>query len=119
MAEVIVTAWVQEWKRDSAEPNPDWGMKVCETHSKKDGEKWVTVGRTYFTVKSGWDVQIDFRQFAKGDKVRIVGKQVTEEREYDGKTYKTLTIKAETVDLVQSGGSQAVAQARFAGDEPF
>lgn len=119
MAEIIVTAFVQEWKRDSTESNPDWGMKVVETHSKKNGDAWETIGRTYFTVKNGWDVKIDFRQFKRGDKVRIVGKQVTEEREYEGKTYKTLTIKAQTVDVVQTGTSQATSQARFAGDEPF
>ena len=119
MAEIVVTAFVQEWKRDSTEPNPDWGMKVVETHSKKNGDKWETIGRTYFTVKSGWDISIDFRQFKRGDKVRIVGKQVTESREYEGKTYHTLTIKAQTVEVVQTGNSQAVSQARFAGEEPF
>ena len=120
MAEIIVTAFVQEWKRDTSDPNPDWGMKVVETHSKKNGDSWETIGRTYFTVKNGWEVNIDFRQFKKGDKVRIVGKQVTEEREYEGKTYKTLTVKATSVDVVQTGTSQATAQRAFvSGDEPF
>lgn len=119
MAEIIVTAFVQEWKRDSNESNPDWGMKVVETHSKKNGDSWETIGRTYFTVKNGWDVKIDFRNFKRGDKVRITGKQVTEEREYEGKTYKTLTIKAQTVDVIQAGSSEASAQARFASEEPF
>jgi hypothetical protein len=120
MAEIIVTAFVQEWKRDSNEPNPDWGMKVVENHQKKEGDGWVTIGRTYFTVKAGWEVKIDFRIFKKGDRVKIVGKQVTESRTVDGKTYNTLTIKADTVELVQSGRSEAVAQRAFAtGDEPF
>lgn len=119
MAEVIVSnAFVQEWKKDTNEPNPDWGMKVCENHQKKDGDKWVTIGRTYFTVKAGWDVKIDFRNFKKGDRVKIVGKQVTEQRIVGDKTYYTLTIKAESVDVVQSGQSQSSSQARFA-EEPF
>lgn len=120
MAEIIVSnAFVQEWKRDSNEPNPDWGMKICENHQKKDGDKWVTIGRTYFTVKNGWEVNIDFRQFKTGDRVKVIGKQVTESRVgNDGKTYYTLTIKAQSVDLVQSGTSQATTQARFA-EEPF
>lgn len=63
-------------------------------------------------------MKIDFRTFKKGDRVKIVGKQVTETRTVDGKTYNTLTIKATSVDLVQAGQSQAVAQARFA-EEPF
>ena len=120
MAEITVTAFVQDWKRDSNEPNPDWGMKVAENHQKKDGDKWVTIGRTYFTVKVGWDVKIDFRQFKSGDRVKITGKQVTETRENNGKTYYTLTIKADTCELVQSGQSQASAQRAFAtNDEPF
>ena len=118
MAEIVVTGFVQEWKRDSNEPNPDWGMKFAENHQKKDGDKWVTIGRTYFTVKAGWDIKIDFRNFKPGDRVKIVGKQVTETRESGGKTYSSLVIKAESVELVQSGKSEAFTQRTFA-EEPF
>jgi len=118
MAEIVVIGFVQEWKRDSNEPNPDWGMKFAENHQKKDGDKWVTVGRTYFTVKAGWEVKIDFRNFKAGDRVKIVGKQVTETRESGGKTYYTLTIKADSVELVQSGKSESFSQRAFA-EEPF
>ena len=119
MAEIIVpTAFVQAWKFGSEERNPEWAMKVVENHQKKDGDSYVTVGRTYFTVKAGWETKIDFRLFSKGDRVKIIGKQVTEEREYEGKTIKNLVIKATSVEVIQRGASQSAAQAQFA-DEPF
>lgn len=122
MAEIVVSnAFVQEWKRDSNEPNPEWAMKIVENHQKKDGDKWVTIGRTYFTVKSGWDAHIDFRKFKAGDRVKVVGKQVTESREYNGQTLYTLVIKATMVDLLQVRTSEATQQQTFAREmsEPF
>jgi hypothetical protein len=28
MAKIEVTAFVSDWKYQTAEPNPDWGMKI-------------------------------------------------------------------------------------------
>ena len=120
MAEVTVTAYVSEWKRESTDAHPNWAMKLTEPHYKKSGETSFIAARTYYTVKAGWEVEIDFTKFKLGDKVKVTGKQVTESRESNGKTYNTLTIKADTVELLQSGDSQASAQRAFAtGDEPF
>lgn len=120
MAEIVVkSAFVQEWKRDTNDPNPEWGMKVAEIHYRKQGDEFVTAGRTYYTVKAAYGVKIDFRSYRKGDKVTITGQLVTESREYEGKTYNTLTIKAQSVSLVQTDTSEASRQRRFADEEPF
>ena len=120
MAEIIIkTAYVQEWKRDSNEPNPEWAMKVAEVHYRKQGEEFIPAGRTYYTVKAGYGVTIDFRKFRKGDKVTIQGVQVTESREYEGKTYNTLTVKASLVELVQTSQGEASRQKAYADSEPF
>ena len=121
MAEIIVpVAFVQAWKFGEKEPNPDWGMKVVENHRKKNGDNYETVGRTYFTVKAGFETKIDFRLFSEGDRVKIVGKQVTEEREYEGKKYRTLLIKATSIEVIQKHSSFGEEQARWAsGDDTF
>lgn len=120
MAEVLIkSAFVQEWRRDSSEPNPEWAMKVAEVHYKKQGEEYVSTGRTYYTVKSGWGSSFDFRKFKAGDKVTITGNLVTESREYNRKTYYDLVVKANAVDIVQSDNSEATRQRKFANEEPF
>lgn len=97
MAKIDVTAWVLDWKYQTDEPNPEWGMKVSESHSKKnDAGGWDIVGRTNFTVKAAYGTSIDFRRFKKGDRVRIIGTQVTEVRG----EYKNLVIKADTVEVM-------------------
>lgn len=96
MAEIQFVGFVEEWTKNSPE-HPDWAMKVSEPHRKKDGDAWVTVSRTYRTVKAAYGVSIDFTRFRKGDRVEIVGKEVTEVSEKDGKRYDNLVVKAETV----------------------
>jgi len=120
MAEIIVIAYVSEWKRESTDLHPNWAMKLTEPHYKKSGETSFIAARTYYTVQAGWEVEIDFTKFKVGDKVKVSGKQLMESREWKGKTYNTLTIRADSVELVQSSNSQASAQRAFAsGDEPF
>jgi hypothetical protein len=118
MAEIVVVGYVQEWKKESTDPHPYWGMKISEPHYKKEGEESVLASRTYFTVKAGWQIEIDFTKFKVGDKVKVVGKQFTEVRENAGKTYSSLIIRAETVELEQSGKSESFAQ-RALAEEPF
>ena len=106
MAKIEVTGWVSDWKfQNSEEPNPEWGMKLSEAHSKKTGDSWEVVGHTRFTVKAAYGVSIDFRQYKSGDRVKVTGTQVTEEREQ----YKNLVIKAETIEVLPSRPSAKVS----------
>lgn len=99
MAEIKLVGFVDDWTKNN--PNhPDWAMRVSEPHRKKDGDNWVTVSRTNFTVKAAYDVTIDFTQFARGARVEVIGKQLTETSEKDGKRYDNLVVKAESVTVV-------------------
>lgn len=99
MAKIEVTGWISDWKFQTPnEPNPEWGMKLSEAHSKKTGDSWEVVGHTRFTVKAAYGVSIDFRQYKSGDRVKVTGTQVTEERG----EYKNLVIKAETIEVLPS-----------------
>lgn len=116
MAKIEVIAFVQDWRRGSTEPNPDWGMKIDEVHSKGSNETgWEVVGHTYFTVKAGYQVQIDFTQFKKGDRVKVIGKQVTEVKG----EYSNLIIKADSVEVLASKGASRQVAPVTLEDAPF
>jgi len=117
MAKIEVIAFVQDWRYGSDEPNPSWGMKIDEVHSKGSNETgWEVIGHTYFTVKAGWEVNIDFTQFKKGDRVEVKGRQVTEKKG----EYSNLIIKADSVTLLApSKRSQPAAQVSTISDAPF
>jgi hypothetical protein len=101
----IESAFVEAWNKNT-EQHPAWGMKTADTHSKKDeAGKYQTVGRTYRTIKVGRDSGIDLTQFAKGQRVAIWGREVTEEREYDGKKFYDLVVWADRVELAGVGGA--------------
>jgi len=93
MAEIKFTGFVEDWTKNSP-AHPDWAMRVVETHRKKDGDTWVTAGRTYRTIKAAYGVTINFTQFNKGDMVTITGTEITESSERDGKRYDNLIVKA-------------------------
>jgi hypothetical protein len=103
-----------------------WGLKTAEAHSRKDEQgNWQTVSRTFRTVKAAYETTINFGGFAKGDKVKVVGRESTEVREYQGKKYYDLVVKAESV-VPFSASSQPVAAVAPAADtwatsseEPF
>jgi hypothetical protein len=103
MAKIELNAFVSDWKFGEKVPNPSWGMKVSEPHSKKEGEKWVKVGSTNYTVKSAYGVDIDFSKFGQGERVAIVGTLTSESWESNGNKGKSLVIKATSVELLQSG----------------
>lgn len=105
MAKIEVIAFVSDWKYQTAEPNPDWGMKINESHSKKNGDSWEVIGHTRFTVKAAYGVEIDFKTFKSGDRVKVTGTQVTEERG----EYKNLVIKADSVEVLASKPSAKVS----------
>ena len=98
MAEITVTnGFVTQWTK--ANPShPDWAMRVSEPHSRKkpDGT-YEQIGRTYYTLKAAYGVEIDFTQFKENDRVTFTGKQITETTEKDGKTYTNLIVKVETI----------------------
>lgn len=101
MAKVSFTAFVEPWTKTTNE-HPNWGMKTAEPHRKKDGDAWVTVGRTFRTVKSAYGIDIDFTQFRAGDRVTIEGTEVTEMRESNGQKYYDLVVKAELVTVAEA-----------------
>jgi len=113
MAQITFTGFVQEWNKNT-EQHPDWAMKVAENHQKKDGDSYVTIARTYRTVKAGWEVALDFTQFKKGDRVEVIGKELTESTEKDGKRYDNLIVKADSVTIVPSRET-----APLVDDSPF
>jgi len=92
MAEVKFTAFVEDVR--------DWMLKTSEPHREQINDEWQTVSRTYRVVKAAFGVTIDFNQFAKGDRVEIVGKESTKKREYNGQTYYDLICKAESITKV-------------------
>lgn len=104
MAEIKFTAFVNEWKKDSSDRHPKWAMKTAETHRKKDGEKWITTATTYRTVKLGFGVDIDLTQFSPGDRVVVVGNEITEMWESNGRKGNTLVVKADSVSFADRGG---------------
>lgn len=106
MAKIEVTAFVSDWKFGETQPNPSWAMKVSESHSKKDGDKWIKVGSTNFTVKGAYGTNIDFSAFRTGDRVKITGTQVSESWESNGKKGKSLVIKADDVVMLSEGRSK-------------
>lgn len=99
IAELV--AYVSDWKYGTDEPNPSWAMKVSEPHYKKEGNKYVKIGSTNYTIKAAYGVDIDFTQFRQGEKVIITGTQLSEEWESNGKKGKNLIIKATSVMEMQ------------------
>jgi hypothetical protein len=85
---------------------------------------WEVIGHTRFTVKAAYGVEIDFTKFNSGDRVKVTGTQVTEERN----EYKNLVIKADSVEVLSPSArvSAQIAETRQPGyasnlivDAPF
>lgn len=101
MAEIDFTGFVDDWTKDNPQ-HPSWAIRVTEPHRKKEGEKWVTVSRTRYTVKAAFGVDIDFSAIPSGSRVHVFGKLVTEVSEKEGKRFENLTVKAEGIEVVDS-----------------
>lgn len=99
MAKIEFTAFVEDVKGD-------WLLKTAEPHRKQVDGKWETVGRTFRTVKAAYGTTQDFSTLSKGDRVEVVGTESTETREYQGKKYYDLVVKAEAVKLADKGPVQ-------------
>ena len=108
MAKIDLIAFVSDWKFGEKEPNPKWGMKVSEPHSKKDGDNWVKVGATNYTVKAAYGTDIDFSKYSQGERVHIRGTLVSEDWESNGKKGKNLVIKATSADPIGRGENYSV-----------
>ena len=104
MAKVEFVGFVDEVIR--TKDDKPFGLKVTENHSKKDGDNWITVGRTYRKLKAGYvdgaAVQIDFAAFKRGDRIKVVGVESTVVREYGDKKFYDLVVAAHTVELMSS-----------------
>ena len=114
----IESAFVESWTK-TTDQHPAWGMKTAEPHSRKnDDGKYETVGRTFRTVKVSRASGIDLSVFVKGDRVQVWGKEVTETREHEGKSYYDLIVWADRVEVAGSGRS---GDTRQSGDvsEPW
>jgi hypothetical protein len=111
MAKIEFVGFVMAWKYGSDdEPNPSWGMKVSESHSKMNAAGgWDVEGYTNFTVKAAYQTEIDFTSFKKGDRVKIIGTQKTEK---NGE-YTNLIVKASQVTI------EAKAKPAEISDAPF
>ena len=109
MAEIKFTGFVDDWTKTTPQ-HPDWAMRVSETHRKKEGDQWVTASRTNRTVKAAYGVNIDFTTFPKGSMVTIIGKEITETSERDGKRYDNLVVKADSVTIEAHSGNVKVNQ---------
>ena len=118
MAEITFEAFVEPWTKNT-EQHPAWGLKSAETHRRKkesSDHEYETVGRTFRTVKVSRASGIDLTQFAKGDRVKVEGWEVTETREHDGKKYYDLVVWADSVEAAERGQSQPSAPQSAPGD---
>lgn len=96
----IESAFVEPWTKNQEE-HPLWGMKTAEPHRRKnDSGEWETVGRTFRTVKVSGTSGIDLSKFRKGDRVQVWGREVTESRTHEGKTYYDIVVWADRVETV-------------------
>ena len=126
MAEITFEAFVEVWTKN-IEAHPAWGLKSAETHRRKKESsdyEYETVGRTFRTVKVSRASGIDLTRFAKGERIKVTGQEVTETREHDGKKYYDLVVWANSVEAAGRGQSQPSAPQSEPSDpytdsEPF
>ena len=83
-----------------------FGLKVTENHSKKEGDNWITVGRTYRKLKAGYvdgsPVAVDFGAFKRGDRIKVTGNESTVVREYGDKKFYDLIVAVQSIELLSS-----------------
>lgn len=88
--------YVQKWSKDKVE-HPNWALKLSESHGKDEQRTY-----TDWTVKVSKASGLDLTQFKNGDRVKIAGRSTTEQREYEGKTFKNLVVWADSIEAMQS-----------------
>lgn len=119
MAKIEFEAFVEFWNKNTPQ-HPAWGMKTAETHSKKnEAGAYETKGRTFRTVKVSRQSGIDLTGFTKGARVKVIGSEETESREFEGKTFYELIVWADSVTPVGAqGAAQGVQSARTGRSAP-
>lgn len=101
VAEVNFTGFVNEVD------NAGRRMKVVENHRKKDPQgNYYTASRTYRSVKPGYDSGLLFNGIPENAMVKVEGREITEEWEYNGKKYKDLVVYATSVEVTNNSGSK-------------
>lgn len=83
-------------------------LKTAEPHRRKvaGSDDYETYGRTFRDVFLSLDADADVADSFKGgiweegDRVHVLGQEVTRPREYNGKTYYDLVVYATVVDLI-------------------
>jgi len=105
MANIDFTAFVEDAIR--AQTGGVFVLKTAETHSKKDENgKYQTVARTFRDVKVSRESGINLDAYAKGDRVSIRGREVTEKRAgAEGKDFYSLVVWADSIDRAGSGNA--------------
>lgn len=97
---------------------------VSENHQKKDGDNWVSTGRTTYQVWTNF-VEIGF-ELSEGQLVEVAGKFKTEDNTgSDGKTYKNNIVSPNAISLVTkrntkpTGDTSWIEKVAVDADVPF
>jgi hypothetical protein len=120
MADVTFTAWVEEVRSKDGEP--PFALSTAETHRRKQPDNtYKTVARTFREVKVGRGSGLSLVGFRKGDRVVVTGRELTEAREYKGKTIYTLVVWAEHLahDPTQTQPPKETTPSQAWDAEPF
>lgn len=101
MAKIEIDGFVDEVLEGR---NGVYGIKVSEPHRRKnDRDEWETVARTFHRVTGAYESGIQFATFAKGDRVTVVGKQVTDPYT-DGQGQKRYPLVVKASSVVRNDG---------------
>lgn len=91
--------------------NPAFVLKVSENHRRKNDQgEYENAGRTFFDVKVPRDSKITLGQIPVDTRIKVVGRQVTEVREHEGKKFYTLTVWADRIEPAQASQQPQQAQ---------
>lgn len=100
MAEIEFVGFVNEVD------NSGKRMKTVENHRKKGNDgSYYTASRTYRTVKPGYESGLLFNNIPENAMVKVTGRELTEEWEYNDKKYKDLVVLATTVEIMKPGNN--------------
>lgn len=118
MADISFTGFIEEVLEGR---NDAYGVKVAETHRRKDDQdQWVTAARTFHRVTGAYQSGIDWGQFTKGVRVDVVGKQLTDPyTDQAGKKQYPLVVKAESVTIAGQGSPVQAQVGSWDSPEPF
>ena len=97
---------------------------VSENHQKKDGDEWISTGRTTYQVWTGY-VEVGF-ELSEGQLVEVTGRFKTEDNTgNDGKTYKNNIVSPNAISLVTKRNTKPAVDNSWVneiatdGDAPF